>query len=256
MKFLKYSFIFILAFTACKSSKKTIDAKVIAKKMSAKKVAKNHLNNNFDKKTVDAKLRVKFKNNKENQSFSVRMKIKKDEVIWLRGSKIISLFKAKITPTSVSYYSPYAKNYFEGDYSLIKDFLGTDITFEELQNIFLGQAKIDDKGKNHNVEIVDNTYILSPEKQSNLFDKFFHINPSHYKLDKHILVNEFKNQSLDISYPKYLEKEDEIFPENILINVKEKNKFTNLDITVKAVIFNSDLNLTFKIPSGYKKLEF
>lgn len=256
MKILKYSLIFILAFTACKSNKKTIGANVIAEKMSAKKVTKNHLKNYFDKNTVDAKLRVKFKNNKESQSFSVRMKIKKDEVIWLKGSKIISLFKAKITPTSVKYYSPYAKNYFEGDYSLIKDFLGTNITFEELQNIFLGQAKIENKGKNHNVEIVNNAYVISPEEQSNLFDRFFHINPSHYKLDKHLLVNDLKNQRLDISYPKYLEKEGEVFPENILLKVTENNKFTNLDITVKSVAFNTDLSMPFRIPSGYKKLEF
>lgn len=256
MKFLKYSLIFILAFTACKASKKTVNANAIAKNMSAKKVAKKHLSSNFDKETIDAKLRVKFKNSKENQSFSVRMKIKKDEVIYLKGTKIISIFKAKITPTKVSYYSPYAKNYFEGDYSLIKDFLGTDIAFEELQNIFLGQAKIENKGRDYDVEIVDNQYKLSPEEQSALFDKFFFINPSHFKLDKHSLVNDLKNQRLDISYPKYLQKDNEIFPENIVLNVKENNKFTNIDITVKSVVFNTELNMPFNIPSGYKKLEF
>lgn len=256
MKVLKSAIIILLVFTACKSSKTTIDANAIAKKMSSKKVAKKHVANNFDKETIDAKLRVKFKNNKENQSFSVRMKIKKDEVIYLKGSKIISLFKAKITPSKVSYYSPYAKNYFEGDYSLIKDFLGTDITFEELQNIFLGQAKIENKGRDYDVEIVDNQYKLSPEEQPALFDKFFFVNASHFKLDKHSLINESKNQRLDISYPKYLQKDGEVFPENIVLNVKENNKFTNLNITVKSVNFNTDLSMPFKIPSGYKKLNF
>jgi len=256
MKFLKYSLCILLVFVACKSSKTTIDSKAIAKNMSAKRVAKKHIANNFNKETIDAKLRVKFKNNKDSQSFSVRMKIKKDEVIYLKGSKIISLFKAKITPTKVSYYSPYAKNYFEGDYSLIKDFLGTDITFEELQNIFLGQAKIENKGRNYNVEIVDNQYKLSPEEQSNLFNKFFFLNASHFKLDKYSLVNDLKNQRLDISYPKYLQKDNEIFPENIVLDVVEGKKFTNLNITVRSVVFDTDLSMPFKIPPGYKKLEF
>lgn len=256
MKIIKYLFVFTLLFTACKSSKNTVNTNAIAKKMSAKKVAKKHLSNSFSKETIDAKLRVKFKNNKQNESFSVRMKIIKDEVIWLKGSKIISIFKAKITPTKVSYYSPYAKNYFEGDYSLIKDFLGTDITFEELQNIFLGQAKIENKGKDHAVEIVDNAYILSPEEQLTLFDRFIHINPTHFKLDKHILVNDLKGQKLDITYPKYLQKEDEVFPENILVNVTENNKFTNIDIDVKSVVFDTKLSIPFTIPSGYKKLDF
>lgn len=256
MKKLVYILIFTIAFTSCKSNKNIVNANAVAKKMSAKKVTKKHVANNFSKETIDAKLRVKFKNNKEDQSFSVRMKIQKDEVIWLKGSKIISIFKAKITPTSVSYYSPYAKNYFEGDYSLIKDFLGTDITFEELQNIFLGQAKIENKGRDYEVEIVDNEYKLSPEEQPQLFDKFFFINPTHFKLNKHSLVNDVKSQRLDIEYPKYMEKDGEIFPENIILNVQENNKFTNLNITVKSVVFGRELSMPFKIPSGYKKLEF
>lgn len=256
MRFLKYLLVFSVLFYSCKSSKNIIDANATAKKMSAKKVAKKHIATNFNQKTVDAKLRVKFKNNKESQSFSVKMKIKKGEVIWLKGTKIITLFRAKITPTSVSYYSPYAKNYFEGDYALIKDFLGTNITFNELQNIFLGQAEIANKGRDYDVDIVDNQYKLSPEKQLKLFDRFLYINPAHFKLSKHSLVNEVKNQRLDIEYPKYLEKDGEIFPENIIINVKEKNKFTNVNITVKSVIFNTELKMPFKIPSGYKKLEF
>ncbi len=256
MKCLKYLLIFLLVFTSCKSNKNTINTNTIVKNMSAKKVAKKHLANNFDKKTIDAKLRVKFKNNKENQSFSVRLKIKKDEVIWMKGSKFISIFRIKITPTKVSYYSPYAKNYFKGDYSLIKEFLGIDITFEELQNIFLGQVKIEDKGRNYTIETIDNQYKLSPEQQLALFDRFFYINPSHFKLDKYTLINDLKNQRLDISYPKYLQKDNIFFPKNIILNVVEKEKFTNLNITVKSVIFDSELSIPFKIPSGYKKLEF
>ncbi len=104
-----------------------IDANAIAKEISAKKVAKKHIAANFDRETVDAKLKVNFNNGKTKQSLSVNMKIIKDEVIWLRGTKFITVFKAKITPTSVSYYSPFAKNYFEGDFSMIKKLLGVEI---------------------------------------------------------------------------------------------------------------------------------
>ena len=99
--------------------------------MPAKKVVRKHISSSFDKKTVDAKLKVAFKNNKNSESFSVRMKMKKDEVIWLKGTKLITVFKAKITPTSVSYYSSYFKNYFEGDFSMLKKLLGTDINFSQ-----------------------------------------------------------------------------------------------------------------------------
>ena len=256
MKYVMYVLVFAFVFTSCKSNKNIVDANAVAKNMSAKKVARKHVSVNFDQKTVDAKLKVKFKNNKNNESFSVRMMIDKDKVIYLKGTKFITVFKVKITPTKVSYYSPYAKNYFEGDFSMLKEFLGTDINFEQLQNMLLGQALLDVKEEKQNVEIVANSHVLSPENQSHLFDIFFHVNPSHFKLDKQALVNSLKNQRLDISYPKYLQKDGEVFPENIVINAKENNKFTNIDMTVKSVVFNTDLKYSFKIPSGYKELNF
>ena len=113
MKSIKYFAIFLILFASCKSKKNLMSANVVAKEMSAKKVARKHIASNFDKKTVEAKLKARFNNGKLNQSISVSLKMKKDEVIWLKGTKFITVFKAKITPTSVSYYSPYAKNYVE-----------------------------------------------------------------------------------------------------------------------------------------------
>jgi benzoyl-CoA reductase/2-hydroxyglutaryl-CoA dehydratase subunit BcrC/BadD/HgdB len=94
------------------------------------------------------------------------------------------------------------------------------------------------------------------QEQLALFDRFIHVNPTHFKLDKHVLVNDLKGQKLDIMYPSYLQKEAEVFPENILINVTENNKFTNIDIDVKSVVFDTKLSIPFTIPSGYKKLDF
>lgn len=256
MKYITYLLIFTVIFTSCKSSKKIIDNNSSIKKISARKVVKKHIASNFNKKTVDAKLKVKFKNAKENKTFSVRMKIKKDEVIWLRGIYIITVFKAKITPTKVSYYSPHFKDYFEGDFSVLKKLLGVDINFEQLQNMLLGQSLLDIKSEKQNVEIVEQSYRLSPKKQPNLFDIFFFVNPLNFKLNKQTLVNTLKNQQLDIIYPEYSKIKNTLFPKKIVIKAKESNTLTTIDMLVKSVLFNSNVNIPFKIPSGYKKIKF
>ena len=187
-------------------------------------------------------------------SSSAPVKIKKDEVIWLKGTKYITVFKAEITPTKIKYYSPYFKNYFEGDFSMLKNLLGTDINFQQLQNLLLGQAVMNVKKEKQNVEIVENSHRLSPKTQSNLFDIFFYVNPSHFKLDKQSIINPLKNERLDIIYPSYSVKKDEIFPNKILIKAKKPTKFTNIDLTVKSVIFNTDVKMSFAIPKSYKKI--
>jgi len=254
MKYVKH-FLLIIILVSCKANKKIIETNAVAKKMSARKVAKKHINANFSKKTVYAKLKVKYIGTKQKASFSVKMKIKKDKVIWLKGTKLITVFKAKITPTSVRYYSPYQKNYFEGDFSMIKKLLGTDINFNQLQNMLLGQAIFNVKRERNEVKIQGNTFVLSPKKQTDLFDVFFFINPSHFKLDKQSLVNVEKNQRLDILYPKYSLKDNEVFPDKIIIKAKKNKKLTVIDITVKSVVFDTKLNTSFKIPTGYKRID-
>ncbi|MGJ8743423.1 DUF4292 domain-containing protein [Polaribacter sp.] len=255
MKSIKYLLVFALVFTACKTSKNIIDANVVAKEMAAKKVAKKHIAANFDKKTIDAKFKVNFNNGKTNQSISVNLKIIKDEVIWLKGTKLISVFKAKITPTSVQYYSPYAKNYFEGDFSMLTKLLGVEINFNQLQNLFLGQSLQNVKEEKQEVVIVNNSYLLSPETQANLFDIFFAINPSHFKLDSQSIVNSIKNKRLDVFYPSYTIVDKVLFPSEININAKQLNSNNQIDFYLKSVEFNTNLDTSFSIPNkAYKRI--
>ena len=256
MKFLKYLLLFTMIFTSCKAKKNMIDVTAIAKDMSAKKVARKHIAANFDRKTLDAKLEVNFENEKTNQSLSVSMKIKKDEVIWLKGTKFITIFKAEITPTSVRYYSSFFKNYFEGDFSMIEQLLGVKINFEQLQNLFLGQSLLNVKEEDQDVEIVNNAYILSPEKQTELFDVFFTINPAHFKLDQQAIINSEKNLRLEIKYPSYNLIDNEVFPSQIKIKAKNSKRVTAIDLIYKTVIFDGKVDMSFNIPSGYKQLKF
>lgn len=233
-----------------------IDVNAIAKNISAKKVAKKHIAANFDKTTLDAKLKANFDNGKTKQSLSLSMKMKKDEVIWLRGTKFITVFKAEITPNSVRYYSPVFKHYFEGDFSMIKQLLGVDINFEQLQNLFLGQSLTNVKEEKQEVEIVNNRYILSPEKKAELFDIFFTINPTHFKLDEQSIVNVEKNLRLDVKYPSYNLLNEVVFPAEINIKAKNSKSVTAIKLIYKSVVFDSEVSMSFNIPSGYKKISF
>ena len=69
--------------------------------------------------------------------------------------------KAMITPTKVSYYEKINNTYFEGDFSMLSNWLGTDLDFNKVQNLFLGKA-IDDLTKDKWVsEVVEKMFKLS-----------------------------------------------------------------------------------------------
>lgn len=240
---------------SCKSTKVVTSDGLVIKKMSAKKIAKKHVAIQPNFKTADAKLKVNYKSNKENIGFSVKMKIKKNEVIWLKGTKFITVFKAKITPEKVSFYSPYKKNYFEGDFSMLKKLLGVEINFKQLQNMLLGQTLFDTTKSKHTSEIKGNSYQIAPENQSTLFNLFYLISPIDYSLLEQYVVNDSKQQELSISYPIYLEQDNIRYPKSIKIKAKKQNKFTNIDLAIRSITFNGELSLPFKIPSGYKEIK-
>jgi hypothetical protein len=49
--------------------------------------------------------------------------------------------KASITPTSVSYYEKIKGTYFEGDFSALSQWLGTDLDYNKIQNMLLGALR-------------------------------------------------------------------------------------------------------------------
>lgn len=254
MKYFIILCILFLSFTSCKSSKNLNNNSTI-KELSAKKVAKKHVAANFNQKNIDARLKVNYSTAKEKIGLSVQMKIKKGEVIWLKGIKFITVFKAKITPKRVQFYSPLYKKYFDGDFLMLRELLGTDINFQQLQNMLLGQSLLDVKSEQQEVVISEKSYQLSPKKQSKLFDIFFLVNPIHYKLNKQSIVNSAKKQHLDIKYPSYLSKNGVLFPEKIMIKAKQDSNITAIDIITRSVNFNTKLNINFKIPNGYKEIK-
>jgi hypothetical protein len=254
MRYLKYLFVFILVFTACKTKKYALDNSIIAKEMSAKKVARKHVSANFKKKTISAKFKVNFNDGSTKESISVYVRIKKDEVIWLKGTKFINVFKAKITPDKMRFYSPIEKKYFEGDFSMLEKLLGTKINFQQLQNLFLGQAILDVKNKKQNIALEKNAYVLSPKTQATLFDAFFVVHPGHFKLNQQSILNTLKNQRLDIKYTSYKLVDDEIIPQQINIIVKQENKLTIIDFILRSIELNTKINTSFTIPNGYKRM--
>jgi len=254
-KSIVFLLLFFIGFTSCKSHKNLIKTDAVAKKTAAKKIARKHVAASFNKKNIEAKFKATYKDAKNQLRFSVQMKLIKDKVIWLKGTKLVTLFKAKITPTSVSYYSPIKKNYFEGDFSMLKKILGVDINYEQLQNLLLGQAINNPKKEEQEVVIENNLYVLSPKNQQALFKLFFYVNPAHYKLEKQVVLNASSTQQLTVLYPKYSVKNKVLFPDKIIVKAQKDNKNTQIDLNTKSVFFDKPLSISFKIPSTYKPIK-
>jgi hypothetical protein len=256
MKFFRLILIAMLVFTSCKTKNVVVgSASIATKKMSARKVSKKHLATSFDKKTIDARLKVVYQDATNKQKLSVKLRIDKDKVIWVNATYLgVLVARAKITPSSVRYYEKINKTYFKGDFNVLENMLGAAVNFKQLQNMLLGEAIFDLKAQKYTSVVNNEAHLLFPVKQNTLFDVLFLINPVHYKLDMQVLKNKNKNQELKVGYKSYTNIDGEVFPKRIEIGAKEKGKFTNIDIDYKSVVFNKRISTPFKVPRGYKQV--
>ena len=259
MRSISCLFLFLFLISSCKSKKNLVKVNSeVVKKMSAKKIIKKHNILSFNAKTLDAKLKVGYEdyiNGKKNKiNFTVNLRVLKDSVIWMKGSKIISAFRVKITPASFSYYSLIDKKYFEGDFSLLEKILGANVTFKQVQSLLLGETVLDLKKQKFISEVDDTSYKLTLKEQHELYRVFFLFDPNNYSLKKQLITTD-TNKVLDIDYKSYRLIEKELVPKKITINVSQPEYFTTISIDFKSVTLNKQISIPYKIPSSYKPIK-
>jgi len=133
--------------------------------------------------------------------------------------------------------------------------LGTELDFKKVQNLLLGNALFELDKSTYNMSIHNNAYLFQPKEQLRLFELFYIINPSHFKIDSQQLAQTGDtSRFLEIDYLNYQEVDKQSLPENLKILVLEDGEETIIEMAFKSINLNEDLRYPFKIPSGFDKI--
>jgi hypothetical protein len=246
--------VFLIVFLIGCKSKQTVATGNANENTEVSKIIKGHYKNQHDFKTLNIRANAKYEDEKQSHSMNADIRIKKDEIIWINIKFLgIPMAKAMITPIKVSYYEKINNTYFEGDFSMLSNWLGTDLDFNKAQNLFLGKA-IDDLTKDQWVsEVVEKMFKLSLPNDSDI-SKEFYFEGGNYLLEKGTITQASKNRNLEIRYPSYKEESGIFLPNGINIKAEQKDKLT-IDIEYKNTTFNENLSYPYSVPSGYTAVE-
>ena len=239
-------------FIGCKSAKRITSNGELNTELSSRQLIKEHSRNDANFRTLQSRVKVEYTQGDQSQSHTINLRMEKDKAIWI--SATLGIVRAMITPEKVSFYNKLDQTYFDGDYSLISDLLGTHLDFENLQQLLLGQSLYDLKEEKYASNVYEKSYLLQPEVQSSLFEIFFLLNPSHFKLDSQQFAQPLDNRMLQIDYKGYQEVEKQILPQNIRVIALEENEETVISMELKSVTLNSELRFPFRIPSGFDEI--
>ena len=220
--------------------------------LSSNKIIEDHYKNKNDFKTLYIKANAKYRDDKQSQSVTVEIKIKKDEKILVIVRFLgITMAKALITPEEVKYYEKIDGTYFEGNYKSLSQWLGTDLDFKKVQNLLIGEA-IDDlnKGK-FTSTIVDKMYKLNTS--DGITEKSFYFEAERFLLKKQEITQTSQERTIEVNYPNYQQYSQVILPTSLSIQAIQKKGKTNIAIDYNSVTLNEEISFPYSVPDGYER---
>jgi hypothetical protein len=237
----------IISFSSCSLTKKTIESD---RKYSPQKVIRN-ANKNINKiKYIQAKAKISFTDNKKIQSNTITLRISSNQKLWANAT--LGAARVLINNDSIKYYNKIERNFFVSDFNYINKIIGIEIDFQILQSLILGVLfeKYDYSSFN---EINDEIYSFKKDivlgKKS--FKSMVYISPYNFRILK-IIFNDDINK-FEVDYDDYLILENQNIPTKITFR---NNGVENFHIEIKSIVSLDKINLPFRIPKSYKRINF
>ncbi|MBP4137309.1 DUF4292 domain-containing protein [Flavobacterium geliluteum] len=218
------------------------------------KVVEKHYENKLNFNTLYIKASAKYEDEKQSQNVTAEIRIKKGEQILVSVRFLgITMAKALITQSTVSYYEKIKGTYYEGDFSSLSKWLGTDLDYVKVENLLLGEALDDLRKTKYTQTIVENLFRLEDDKNADL-KKVFFIDADKYLIQKEQISKPSENMMLQIAYAGSKVFEQGTLPTNIEINAIQPKGKTDISLNYNTISFNEELTFPYSIPSGYKKV--
>ncbi len=278
--------LFLLGFSACKSTKDIAKEKEVAKPISTNRLLKKVEDNAFNYKYLTIKnIRCNYTSSKSKAAFKINLKSKFDEKILVSITKInIPVGSILLTPDSVKYVNYIDRNYFVDDYSYLSQFLHIDLDFATIQSIISNNAfsyRNDPKNKDYRTflsYIQDNEYVLQSEKERKIYkldekDKankierrfkrlddqalilqrmFFE--PKNFSLTKLEMDDKTNSRNMSLVFSDFQNVENMSYPGEMNMNFVSPEEEINLKIRLSGFSTSKISSLEIKIPEKYEQI--
>lgn len=247
-----YALIILVLLVSCRSKSVVAEAKA-TDRLAAEKIIKSHYNSDRNFKTIAISASARYRDSKQSQNVTAEIKIKKDEKILVSVRFLgITMAKALITPKEVKYYEKLNGKYFEGDYTMLSKWLGTDLDFVKVQNMLIGQALDDLTKRVYKTSIEDKLYKL--ESSDNGTDKSFYFEAARFLIKKQEISQSSRARTLRLSYPNHVDYPQMIMPGAFLVEASDGGDRTTINIEYNKVTFDEDMSFPYNAPGDYERI--
>lgn len=239
---------------SCGGSKNIVSGNI--EDLKTKDIIASHFAASPDFETLAARVQVVYEDEEKLQSITVSLRMEKDKIIWVKASLLgITLAKVLITPEQVQYYETIGATYFDGDFALLSEWLGTELDFQKAQNLLLGQSIFTLNPSRYSAELFQNQYRILPKTQPMNFIHSIFLNPENFKVASESLSQPNNDRLLSVRYGEHQKVGSGFYPSDIIIDTSEKGAKTKIEMSYRKIDLNVPVSFPFEIPGGYEEIQ-
>lgn len=230
----------------------------------------------FSFTSLSAKLDCEAHMDSTDQKFDVNLRIKRDSIIWLNITDPvlgIRVARAIITPDSVKFVNFFSNpnKCFQGDFAYISKMLNTDLDYDIIQAILVGNSVAfyeEDEKLHASVDQAKCNYILSTVRKRRLRKAMegqrepkeplqnITIDPKSMKIME-VLFRDFENnRNFNALYSEFEPVDSVAFPHKAVFTISDAAKKASIDVKYGKVTTNKQLTFPFSIPDDCEPIQF
>jgi len=255
---------------SCKVQEKD-NVKIKIKTRSPKFLVKKLKNSEFQFETISGKAAVVVIDSVgKKTSFKTHLRIRKDSIIWMSiTSYRLEAARVIITKDSVKVINRINKEYFIGDFSYINRAFGTDLDYQMMEALLIGNSLDFDEDEriNSRVDRKKDLYYLSTIKKRKVKKELkkdkekikseaqvLWLDPMTFKVKELLLSSPESHRSLTAVYSDYRDIDEQLMPFDISFMLKSKT-LNAVEVEYSKCSSGKSLSYPFKISSKYVQIK-
>jgi len=221
---------------------------------SVKEITEGHYKTPRTFTTLLIKADAAYKDKSQEHNVTAEIRIKKGEAILVSVRFFgITMAKALITPKEVSYYEKINSTYFKGNYAALSRWLGTELDYNKVENMLLGEAMDDLTKGSYKASLEDGKYKLLGKESGGVVKEFLFEGVNYLLKSQHVAQAGQEPRSLDIQYPSHNEYQQAILPAAVKIEAEQKDRVM-INIEYTSVKFDEKLTFPYDVPEGFEQI--
>ena len=224
------------------------------KRENLKVILKDFDDAQLEFETLRGRIKALFATQEMQQTINISYRLKQNDTLWMSAkfAGVFEVAKLMMSQESINFYERLDNNYFSGDFKLVSDFLGIDLTYTEIENLILAKNIKSFDIDRTDYEVTGNEFMITTTYENGII-QVVKIEKSIMKVIEQVLY--LKDQQLKITYNSYQTINNKYFPEVLSIYANKKDEQVNLVLSYKSIKLNDKLRFPFKIPSNFTPLK-